>query len=279
MRNPIQFIKYPPFRWRSANEYYTPAGPSFESSPISKIALGGNTLTFQAPRHCPTSSAYQQQKYKDLFNKLPCEPLRNGDRPTNDWEFCSPIVRHWGFYGPWGMGACGDISMAISVLTKENNTHSIFHPRAFENYICDYLKTTLKRDDANTTIEAAPLNWKSTALESSFAVTFDIAPFRAPNTVTTVLGFPLTKDHFIAMEFTQAQWVVSDISIGEGIYTPANDHSNFNNQPMLDLIDKVINSVELEYSPENLAEIEKVKAENPDLKMQVQETFLPLKLD
>ncbi len=277
MRN---FIKYPPFRWRSTDEYYTPAGPSFESAPTTKIKLGGNTLKFKAPRHCPTDSRYEQFKYKALFNQLPCDPIRNGDGPTNGWEFCSPIVRHWGFYGPYGIGEAGNVSLAISVLTKENNCPSLFQPRAFENMLFDYLHTILERDDDHKGIEIAPVNWQPICFKDSFAATFDIAPFNSYNRIRKVFTFPLTKKHFLEIGFRVGQSVETSIdSNGSAKYAPANDHSNFNNQPMLDLIENVINSVELEYSEENLAEIEKVKKENPDLKMQLQETFLPLKLD
>ena len=170
--------------------------------------------------------------------------------------------------------------MAITVLTKEDMPHSLFHPRAFEHSVGDFLSTTLARPSSNSVTWSSPLNWKARNFQTFFGVTFDSAPLDHANCLDQNFFAPLTPQHIIGFQFKVGQAISTKLEgNGKATYKPANKYNNFNNQPMLDLIEKVIDSVELEYSPENLAEIEKVKKENPDLKMQLQETFLPLKLD
>ena len=282
MRN---YIKYPSWGIRRSENPSIPRGPSFNWAREVTLTLDDNTISLRAPSHAPSISTMKQIKpsYKD--NALVCGYFHSNVMPTDRWKHRLVLGRDWGFYGPWGLGNAGNISFSTQVITENPETQdhkpsSFFHPRTFEDRLCDYLSALYEHKYSDEGSDyLAPMNWAPWKSGSVFGVRFDIAPHKIYNRREHVLAFPISERHILLIGFSIWQTVETiDIKGGQCSFQQVGPkYARFHVSPLLELVENVINTVKVELSPKNQKAFGQVKSENPVLAMQVSETMMPLK--
>ncbi|MBQ0727709.1 hypothetical protein [Thalassolituus oleivorans] len=284
MRN---FLKYPNIKLREQKKPCNIQGPSFTWAKNISFMLADNIIKIKAPRHAPNNSYHEQFRALAKDNNFECRPMSESRMPSQNWlEFFS-LARQWAFYGPWFIGHVTDLNVASVIITRNpenidpNKTLvSMFHPRVFENELCDYLTDCYgHKYDKSEADWIAPINWQPVTGLSIFAARFDIAPFHMPNTREHCLALPLTDNHILLFSFSLSESVkATNIQNGKCDFSDVTEERfHIDEAPVLELMENIIQSISITLSPENQQAYDKVKAENPDLEMAVCDTIMPLK--
>jgi hypothetical protein len=132
-----------PLQLRIPKGFNTPKGPSFVFATTLDFSVFGTRVTLRAPRH---RSRYKSESAAQPWSNYNDENVRlesfDKDLALNDsWKYVRVAYRAWTFYGPWFSGPLADLSMSIRLLTptRPKPGVSLFHPRAFEGAVGDYL--------------------------------------------------------------------------------------------------------------------------------------------
>ncbi|BCD99519.1 hypothetical protein MARGE09_P3721 [Marinagarivorans cellulosilyticus] len=283
MRN---YLKYSSLKLRSRKGPCDMQGPNFAWAQNLTLTLGDNTIAFKAPRHSPKNAYSGQVRHIDKNNDLVCRSVSESRMPNQNWLELLTLAREWAFYGPWFIGGVSQLQCAAVVITRnyekadaKNVPESLFHPRAFEYELCKYLTDYYgHKHDNNKADWLAPANWKSLKSLSVFGARFDVAPFHMPNTRDHHIVVPITDKHMLRFSFTFGSWVqATNIRNGQCEFAHVGqERFRIDNTPVLELMESIIQSITITLSDKNQQAYDKVKAENPDLKMAVSETLAPL---
>jgi hypothetical protein len=281
MRN---YFKYPPLEWRKRKEYCVPQGPSFAWAPWTTLHLAGNRLRFKAPRHSPKFSSVEQTRVlpgHDILEDPRLSHYSSTNMPNDHWGYATPFSRKWAFWGPWMTGCKAELHMAVTVLGRQPEhafDFSLFHPRAFEMVLVQYLNDSYghrrwgdEGPDALIPRWHGPLDWQRHSHLPVFSASCKIYNQGPDPDITNNLSYP---DHLFLFPITDQHFV--RITFRQHLYSRDERHKlTFDTTPVQALQDAIFNSISLELSPESQASYNKVKAEVGD--MQLTPTFAPLK--
>ncbi len=253
----IDWLKYYPLRLRDSNEGDTVKGSVFSSARPVKLNFKGNIIRLRAPKHRSTSSSpiYITGKKAQIANQF-----RTQRGATENWRYSLLLYRRWGYWFEWFGGISGNLEINVSVLTrkegKEFKGSSFFYPGAFESAIANYLNTSYGVHEPGTAFtERAPVNWQVQHHLPVFSCTFEL--WQREHLSLQFFFFPLTDQHLGAITFNFS--VVDDDPVHQA----------------KELVSQIINSVQLELSPESQAQLDRVKQAMGELKLT--EDFAPLK--
>jgi hypothetical protein len=284
MRN---YLKYPNIKLRARNSPCELQGPSFTWAQNISFMLVDNVIQIKAPRHAPNNSNLEQFRALPSHNNFECRPISESRMPSQNWLEFFTLARKWAFYGPWFIGHVTSLNFSTVVITRNPDNIdskkpyvSMFHPRVFENELCDYLTDSYgHKYDKSEADWIAPINWQPVTGLSIFAARFDIAPYHMPNTRKHLLAIPITDSHILLFSFSLSEWVeAAHIQNGKCDFAHVGqEHLRINQEPVLELMENIIQSISITFSPKNQQAYDKVKAENPDLEMAVSDTIMPLK--
>jgi len=243
------YVKY---KLRKADGLVNPKGPSFTRAETIRCDFFGTELSFKVPKHRPyykrvkehlPERRYQQKNFHFEFH---CSDNENHDTP-NHLERFNMFRRFWTFYGPWFTGTLAQLSMHITLIKPVNFDHefSLFHPRAFEKLVGDYLTHLYAKhiNDDGTHHYTAPINWQPLQQFPVIAARFEVTPNEGAviRNTTYHLVFALTDKIFASVEFDPGR--IKNISNEELDKLVSIDS-------MLELMNNIIDSFKLTLSDE-----------------------------
>lgn len=261
----LNWLRYFPlalsFR-ENVRDYVVPHGPLFPQLREQQWYMGGSRFHFAAPwanavygfapfyRH---SSSYSSGKHNVLNYEL--RSVNSDVMPNGRWQASLIYLRQWHFVGPWFSGDCGGLHMGAVLYGQPHLNDfkgtSFFHPRVFESAIADFLSSYFgHKKYGRKPYHRGPLNWKIISLSESIqAASFDI--FSETGEIEKYIVFPVAHNRLIGISFS-------------GI---AEDQRQYDQTPIIDLMQSIINSFRLEVGPDMQAQWEEVKAYCPDMSL------------
>lgn len=254
----IDWLKYYPLHLRDGKKTDSVKGPSFSSARSILLDFKGNVIHLKAPRHRTISGynpIYVTGKKAHLANEF--RTLRGA---TQNWEHSILLYRSWDYRIEWFGGDSGGLGIDVSVLRRKEETAfesgSFFYPAAFESAIANFMNTSYGIQKKGTAFTAkAPVNWQARNHLPVFSCSFELWKRDLLNEIYFI--FPLTNQHLCAISFNFS--VVDQEPVSQA----------------RELVSQIINSVQLELSPDSQAQLDRVKQEIGELKLS--EEFAPLK--
>lgn len=242
---------------REPSGQVVPEGPCFDQSRIMKTAIDGTRLSFKVPKHRP-QKAYEPTVpekvycsdsifFRESRNELLSVPY--------DWEYHELFEHAWAFYGPWFTGVQAEMRMFVRLLKPvhyANPDVSLFHPRAFEQMIGDYLTYvyagTISDTQGGKCYSIGPLAWKP--YEKLPMVAARLKVVSDPEVVTLDprydLFFPIADRLMVSMMFVPSQLT--------NIQSQVERDKRISPATMLELMEKIISSLEVELSSQAIGQ-------------------------
>ncbi|WP_028885463.1 hypothetical protein [Teredinibacter turnerae] len=217
-----------------------PEGPSFKWARTIKSEFEGTEIAFKAPKHSPRRSNHKGYAPVRRYNKDNPLPFRNYygeeeiERGLPDlWRKADFFSHSWAFNGPWFTGPVCELELMFRLVRVVNypKDMSLFHPRALELVIGDYLTDMYSYHKSETRggiqVFHAPINWQILTHLPVNAARMEVVSenFSPHRTIKRMVFFPKTK-------------------------LPRSElDKRVNEQPMLDLMEDIIASLKLNLSP------------------------------
>ncbi|WP_185231136.1 hypothetical protein [Teredinibacter franksiae] len=261
----------------------TPVGPSFKWARTLKSEYEGTEITFKAPRHRPKRSndkgyvplrRYSEDRPLPFRNHYSEEDTARG--LPDHWREADFFYHSWAFNGPWFTGAVGELDLSFQLVKVVNYPKdiSLFHPRALEQVIGDYLTNLYSHHISSTRggiqIFHAPVNWQPLSHLPVNAARMEVVSedFSPHRTIKRIVFFPIANDLMSVLIF----WP------GRFKNLPRSElDKRVNEAPMLELMENIIASVQLTLSPKAQAQQQAALAGMNDTSL-VKE-YPPLKWD
>jgi len=236
------------YKLRKAEGLVNPKGPNFSRAQTIRCDFAGTVLSFKAPKHRPYYTRVKEhlpEKHyteEELRRRFRCYNDDNHDTP-NHLESYQLFRRFWTFYGPWFTGTLSHLRMHITLIMPVNYEHefSLFHPRAFEKLVGDYLtllhgKPIDKEGNFNFT---TPVNWKPLTNLPTVAAQFEVVPNKYAYTV-------ITSHHLF---FTLSDQIIANVKLEPNRFKEELD-KQVSEDSMLELMNNIIDSFQLTLSDE-----------------------------
>jgi len=200
------------YKLRKAEGLVSPKGPNFAGAQTIRCDFDGTELSFKAPKHRPyykrvkeylPERHYQADKIHLNFR---CFDNDNHETP-NHLEYYQLFRRFWTFYGPWFTGTLTELEMHITLFMPVNFDHefSLFHPRAFEKIVGDYLTHfNSKHINSDGTYHyTTPVNWQPLTQLPVVAARFETTPNKGAiiRSTTYHLFFALSDEVLASVKF------------------------------------------------------------------------------
>ncbi len=245
------------YKLRKPKGLITPKGPRFSNAKTIHCNIDGTVIQFKLPKHRPrlTNNKPVLPAHSYSLNEIIFHSSHQRElKVSNNWETFRLIENAWAFYGPWFTGSLSELIMyatLIKPVNYENNDFSLFHPRAFEKIIGDYLTNSFSTH-TNEFMEnkheyIAPLNWKPLTKFPMVAVRLQVEPDIkvARGTIRYFVFLPITDKVMICIQFVPSQFLAM---------TQEELDKRVNRSSMLELMNNIIDSIELTLSPEAQAQ-------------------------
>lgn len=251
-------------------------GPTFSHAGKVVTDIDGTSLSFRAPKHSPRRASMEFIQPEPNYNldKVHFRSYSTDKKGYKNWEEYELFRRSWAFHGPWFSGVKAHLDMTIGLIKPlKNMDYSFFHPRAFESTVTDYL--TFKYSDkingrTGQHLFITPVNWQPLNHLSVNAVRLKvIADERyGSSTDTNWVFFPITDEIMAYIYLDPSQLLTGSQEEKDNLVSRA---------PLYELMGNIIDSIQLELSPEAQAQ-QKAAIEGLDDTSLVKE-FLPLQWD
>lgn len=271
-----------PLKLREPKSLVTPKGPSFTWASTVRTQIAGTGIEFKLPKHSPRHAnneqtrperdyAYERLRFSSKFSD---EDATLGRK--NHFEEMLLLWRSWAFNGPWLTGTLAELSLSVRLVKPINydQKFSLFHPRAMEMIISDYLtflyghrldKFRNNIQEYIAPVDWLPLNNLSVNTASMRAVSQDFTPHRRNS---RMVFFPIVEDIMMLFSFDPSRLKNLPVVELDKLVDP---------KPMHDMIDKIINSIQLKLSPE--AQAQQAKALEGLADTSLIKNFPPIKWD
>ncbi len=251
------YVKY---KLRETEKQVIPKGPNFKWARRISCDIDGTTLSFRVPKHRPRRAKLKPlepaRSYK-LDDMIFRSNYEKGFKVSDNWETFEFFHNSWTFNGPWFTGTLAELWMYLKLVKPVNHESpdfSLFHPRAFEKIIGDYLtnefSTYIDENKLNKYHYIAPVNWQPFTTLPVVATKLKVIPDEsvAFDSNRFFLFFPITDQVMACIQFIPTQF-------GRG--SQEERDKRVSRSTMYELMDQIINSFELKLSP---AAIERQKA-------------------
>lgn len=268
-----------PLQLRTQKDFITPKGPDFSGARSFQTEILGTGISFKAPKHQPrrTSTPIIPQKtYKNLHLRSYYNEQDAEKNLIDRWKKAQLFYHGWAFYGSWFTGVLSELRMHFNLISPINYPEniSLFHPRTFEQVVGDYLtdKYGHQLDFTRDHIQEhnAPIDWQPLEHLPTHAVTLKVIP-QESSTLATI-------DHWLFI-------TLADNMMAAILFVPSRLKAlprseldkHVDEQPMLDLMDEIISSIEIKLSPQAKAQQHKATEGLEDASLITY--FPPLKWD
>jgi len=238
------------YKLREAAGLVNPKGPNFSSAQTICCDFAGTVLSFKAPKHRPFTRVreYLPEKHysrEELRRHFRCYNDDYYDTP-NHLEFFELFKRFWAFNGSWFTGTLAELDLCITLIMQVNYDpeFSLFHPRAFENIIGDYLTYIYgdRTDDGEYNF-TAPVNWQPLSKLAALSAKLEAIPKKGIHT-------HVTRHH---MFFTLSDQILVDVKFHPGRIKNLSKEEldkRVSEDSMLELMNNIIDSFQLTLSDE-----------------------------
>jgi len=177
------YVKY---KLRNATGLVIPKGPKFSSAKTTSCSIDGTVIKLRAPKY--RKSRYTSKpilpkrtyKMDDMFFR---STYSEGFNVSDNWKAFKFFYNSWAFYGSWFTGVVAELEMffkLVKPVNYKNDDFSLFHPRAFEKIVGDYLTndfSTRKNSLMGNKHEyIAPVNWQPLRGYPMVAVRLEVIP-------------------------------------------------------------------------------------------------------
>lgn len=249
---------------REPKQLVVPRGPDFRWARTIHSNLNGSHISFKVPRHRPRRSNHlskvPERNYQSDRSAASSMPFRSmyGDEDAekglkDHFERLKFFYHAWAFYGPWFSGTVAELSLSFDFIKAVNfpDSMSLFHPRALEQVIGEYLTFmySYHLDFTRDYIQEfdAPVNWEPLNHLPVNAVRLESIPreFSAHKTISHYMFFPIADNIMACLHFMPSRIL--------GLPRSELD-KRVSVDPMYKLMDNIINSIQLELSPEARAQ-------------------------
>lgn len=242
---------YVRYKLREPKTTIVPQGPSFRWARTVSSNIDGTVISFKAPKHQPRKSNHRQvlpepgYHLEDMiFRSTYEEPISVSD----NWEAFEFFHNTWAFNGPWFTGTLAELRMTMKLIKPVNYStqFSLFHPRAFEKIVDDYLTNLfskyIDRDKGGKCHYRGPVNWSPITTLPVVAVRLQIDPDEAVarDTIRHFVFFPI-EDQVMAC----IQFIPSQLRVG----SQEELDKRVSRSTMYELMDNIIDSIDLVLSP------------------------------
>lgn len=253
------------YKLRKPTGHIIPKGPDFKWARKIKTSIDGTVIRFRAPKHRPMQSNNIPTLPKRKYQMDSTPLLSYGDELINGvkWRQTDLYNHEWAFYGPWFTGVQSALELHVILMKPESPKYegaSLFHPRAFEMAIGDYLSYLFSKnidDETGKQHFIAPVDWTPLNNLPVVEARLRVIPDEevALRTIRHLAFFPITDSLLICVHFMPRQ-------LGRG--SQEERDKRVSRDPMYELVDNIINSIELTLSPEAKAQQKKALAELED---------------
>ncbi|ACR11584.1 conserved hypothetical protein [Teredinibacter turnerae T7901] len=239
-----------------------PKGPSFGRARMIKSEYDGTEIIFRAPKHRPKRSndeGYAPQRRYTKESPLSFRNYHDEEKAArgivDHWREADFFYHSWAFNGPWFTGPLGELDLSFRLIKVINYPQdmSLFHPRALEHVIGDYLTYMYSHhlDSTRGDIQEfhAPINWQLIPHLPVNAARMEVVSenFSPHRTIMRLVFFPIASDMMARLIF----WP------GRFKNLPRSElDKRVNEQPILDLMENIIASLQLNLSPRAKAQQE-----------------------
>ena len=268
------------YKFREPNGLVIPKGPSFSGARNITCDIDGTTLSFKTPKHRPRHKNYDQllpsQSYK-MDEMIFRSNFDENVKVSDNWKTFDLFRRSWAFNGPWFTGILAELQMyctLIKPVNYENMDFSLFHPRAFENIVANYLTNqyskSIDKGFSGKHLYIAPVDWQPLTHLPVVAVKLQVVRDDSLtfSGIRHFVFFPISDQVMASFLFEPSQ-----IRAG----TQADLDKKVSRSTMYELMDNIIDSIQLTLSPEAQAQQNAALADLEDTSL-VKE-FLPLQWD
>lgn len=223
-------------------------GPAKSSFRAQSFKVCGGTLSFSCPSASPVFEGSEGKCINTVLGKV--NDLRrfgNNVLANDDWRELVFFMRHWGFFGRRFQRAVGETKVSIQVLGKlrddQSSDLSLFHPRAFEGEIAEFLNDAygFRFRQENDPLYQAPVNWETATIGDVNGALFEVHSVdqgRQCDSPMFKLMFPVSDSSFV--QVTIIPNVPRDT-----------DRVKYDILPMTDFVFDILRSFEFTLSPEN----------------------------
>ncbi|WP_255428901.1 hypothetical protein [Saccharophagus sp. K07] len=205
------------------------------------------------PRHASRHSNSKPIFPKRHYDQLPLRSYYNEQEAAKGkkdiWREAKIFYHGWAFCGPWFTGVLSELRMTLTLFAPVNypQKFSLFHPRAMEMVIGDFLSDTYgyHLDETRHYIQEfkAPVNWQPLDHLPVNAVRLEVVSqdFSPHRTIEHFMFFPLSDGLMVRIWFEPSR--LKNI--------PREEMDKLVSvSPMHELMDQIISSIKVELSPE-----------------------------
>ena len=239
------------YKLRKQRAFVVPKGPSSFPSKLHHANIDETLITFRTPKHLgrrsndrPIFIEHERGiRFRDTYNE---DKAKYG--LPDEWQSAMLFYHSWAFCGPWFMGAVASLDMFISVSRLKNHPDelSLFHPRALEKSIGDNLADSYSHhlDETREYIQefSAPINWQPFSNLKIVAARMEVVSekFSVHRTIKHLLYFPVANDLLVRIMFSPTRYLnLPRAELDKRVAI----------EPLHDLMNKIIDSIEVELSP------------------------------
>lgn len=238
------------YKLREPKSQVIPKGPGFTWARKITCDIGGTIISFKAPKHRPRKPNHEPllpKRAYSLEDMIFRSNYSKGFKVSDSWDIFELFHNTWAFNGPWFTGCLAELEMFFKLVRPKHNgsDFSLFHPRAFEKIIGDYLtnefSTYIDEDKANKYHYIAPVSWQPLTTLPVVAVRLQVVPDESVSrdTIRHFVFFPITDQIMACIQFIPSQLrAASQEELDKRV----------SRSTMYQLMDDIINSIELKLS-------------------------------
>lgn len=245
---------------REPNDLIIPKGPGFDTARYISTEIDGTEIQFKAPKHKPRRASYDpiipSKSYTSDSLNFRVDRDENIDVPY-DWAYFRLFEHSWVFNGSWFTGTRGHLDMYVDLVKPVNYSNegvSLFHPRAFEQLVGDYLTYQfaggISQNNKGKCYRVGPVDWQPFNSITANAARFKVVSDQSVITWTPrhTLVFPISNELMVVFTFEPNQLV--------NLSPQEERDKRVSASTMLELAENIISSLEIKLSAEARAQQE-----------------------
>ncbi|WP_431686031.1 hypothetical protein [Hahella sp. NBU794] len=253
---------------RHLHEPCIPAGPDFSQAQRLEVSLSGSMLSMLAPKHQPAKSVDKEIRLSSNLN-LHDESIYKTDL-HGGCDYFLAMKRFSRFRGPIFTGYVAQlgITLLLEKILPSRPNFSLFHAGDLEGTVMSLLTQEYGSESSNgRSSYDAPVNW---SIKGDFPVpcaTYEVltAPNRSGLRKKSMV-FPVEHGVLATISFHFQQFAIGTLADQDKLINP---------QPLYELAQNIIDSVQLQLSPNILNEYQEIRSQHPDVALS--EELKPLK--
>lgn len=259
----IDWLKYSRLKLRSDDSYCFIKGPNVNKARPCSIRLGDCIVDLDLPPHqLVRFGSHKLTQPADSKQLERIKQYSKGVLQKDTWGYRDFLFRNWVFVGPWFTGTKAELSLSGSILGRSKGHHfpntSLFHPKAFEVAIADYLDSRygFHQSFNGGADYRAPVNWKRLSNLSVPAAAFDVYNVDDDGSLHSPerqVIFPISRNRIAKLSFNTI--ILSKETSGK---------ANFDTTPIHVLQDSIISSLHVKTESDAALEIERVNRDDPE---------------